>query len=317
MQIWYHETSAVNFYEGQEGFGTVATRNLQLEKNRDWRISPVTLWEILLTTEAERRKTLIDFCQHLFSRELLPAPDELIVGFIEAGMPREEPRRDLTSASSLAKAWSEIVDDKSRTLIYPEELIRSKGNALKEVTKEIFRVVKDEDVVLSPDLFHAKIDMSISQLVKEAERTMALYSLGEETVFRKVALFYCLLLLCAEVDFDNQATKEFWERLGIQSTQSRVEYVISNLPMLIVRGPFVMMAYMTMCQRQPKYSRGLWFDALHAIYLSYVEVLFSNDEHFQNLRDRINEKRLSQKIQVLSEVELVTVEKDWLGLPTD
>jgi hypothetical protein len=83
MEIWYFETSAVNaFMEGRSVEDALATRQLQLTKGRDWCLSPVTLWEILMTSDEVRREQILYFCQHLFSQDLLPSPPELDISII-------------------------------------------------------------------------------------------------------------------------------------------------------------------------------------------------------------------------------------------
>jgi hypothetical protein len=45
MEIWYFETSAVNlFMEGHTVEDALVTKQLQLNKGCDWRLSSVTLW---------------------------------------------------------------------------------------------------------------------------------------------------------------------------------------------------------------------------------------------------------------------------------
>lgn len=57
MEIWYLETSAVNFFmENRTVDDALATKQLQLNKGRDWRMSPVTLWEILMTSDEVLRE---------------------------------------------------------------------------------------------------------------------------------------------------------------------------------------------------------------------------------------------------------------------
>lgn len=109
MKIWYFETSAVNELMNRLTLeDALATKQLQLDKGREWRISPVTLWEILMTSAEERRDDIVYFCQHLFNRELMPAPSELIISYIEQGMPLLETERPLISNTQIAQTWREV-----------------------------------------------------------------------------------------------------------------------------------------------------------------------------------------------------------------
>lgn len=63
------------------------------------------------------------------------------------------------------------------------------------------------------------------------------------------------------------------------------------------------MAYMTLAQSKGKYSRGMFWDSLHSFYLTYVDFLFSEDEHFQDLKTSLGDHPNAFKIQKLSEVK--------------
>lgn len=315
MEIWYFETSAINFLQSNSEIGTLATRNFQLDKGRDWRISPTSIWEILLTTSEGRREVLIDYSQHLFSRELLPSPDELILGFIKSGMPKVEKQRDLTSTAPIALAWSEIVDDRTRTLIYDQDVLSHKANILKAFARNVHNILRDEDELLDSEIFHAKIDATLSELViKAGERVRGRELAPDEVRFHKLSLFYILLVLCAEAEIENRTCKDFWRELEISSIEGRINYIVEEIPQVIWRGPFVLMAYMTQCQGNEKFSRGLWFDCLHCIYITYVARFFSNDNHFRMLREEIPEQRLANRIVHMSEVNFTSQGKNWLGL---
>lgn len=71
----YFETSAINFFAKKHTIDdAIATKAFQKIRGRVWCISPVTLWEIMLTANDSQKEDLIYFCQHLFDEELLPSP---------------------------------------------------------------------------------------------------------------------------------------------------------------------------------------------------------------------------------------------------
>ena len=63
--------------------------------------------------------------------------------------------------------------------------------------------------------------------------------------------------------------------------------MIQNYEVLVYRGPFVEMALMayTQVDNNIRSNRGLLFDCLHTIYLTYVDIFITNDNHFIKLRD--------------------------------
>lgn len=306
MEIWYFETSAVNFFmDGRSVESALATKQLQLNKGRDWRISPVTLWEILMTSDERRREEIIYFCQHLFGRELLPSPSELIVSYIEQGMPMVEKPRKLISESNIANVWRDLVDDRDRTFILDHEDLRRRAKLIQSFTKEIHNLIKFGDLILSADKSYAGFDASLSSMVKE----IPFIKEGEPTTDElrlqyKVSLYYILTILCAEAELENGPIKKFWENLGIHSTLDRAWYVIKELSTLIHRGPFIVMSCMTISQAKGKYPRGVWFDSLHSMYVTYADKIFTSDGHFQGLRDVIPAPTLRERIHHMDEVEI-------------
>ena len=81
---FYLETSAVNYLADRFIYtDAIATKDLQLTKGNIWYLSPVTLWEIMLTSDKERRERIIFYCQHLFHEKLLNSPSEFIINYLK------------------------------------------------------------------------------------------------------------------------------------------------------------------------------------------------------------------------------------------
>ncbi len=306
MEIWYFETSAVNFFmEGHSVEDALATKQLQLNVGRDWRLSSVTLWEILMTSNEARREEIIYFCQHLFGRELLPSPAELIVPYIRQGMPKVESVRELKSTSRIAEVWRDLVDDRNKTFILDHEDVKRRAKLVQSHTKDVHELIKHGDLVITPDKSFSGLDGSLSNLVKKLPFIKAGEPTTKEQLLTyKVALYYIMIILCAEAELDTEPIKEFWRELGIDSTADRIIYVLREIPTLVHRGPFAVMACMTISQASGKYPRGVWLDSMHSIYMTYADKIFTTDGHFQGLRDIIPEPVLQQKIHHMDEVEL-------------
>ena len=127
MESWYFETSVVNWLMSQiTVYEAEKTKYFQRSKGRLWKLSPITLWEILMTSSDEHQDEITFFCQHLFDEELLPSPSELIISYIETGMPRVEAHRALRSNLHIANVWRELVTDKRKCFIYDKEDLRRK-----------------------------------------------------------------------------------------------------------------------------------------------------------------------------------------------
>ena len=72
LRRFYFETSALNaFADGRSVQDAIATKAFQNLKGRGFYLSPVVLWEVLLTSDEIARERLINFAQHLFEPDLL------------------------------------------------------------------------------------------------------------------------------------------------------------------------------------------------------------------------------------------------------
>lgn len=306
--VFYFETSAVNFLYRNWTIGdAIATKAFQEVRGRTWKLSPVTLFEILLTTDEEERERVIYFCQHLFARELLPSPEELIVEFIRAGSPVQEEERKLVSQSELAATWRYLVDNKDLTLVYEIESFVRLRDVLTTISKQVRSVMKRKGTLVHPNEQLASLDTTLSSIVN----SLSFVRLGEpisnhEVDIYKLSVAYILYILCSELTLDPRPVSQLWQSLKVSDDiQFRMRYTLQHHEELIHRGPFVIMAIMTMLQAARPFSRGVYLDCLHATYLPYVDIIVTQDEHFRWLREEMHQHITSAKIVHVDELEFV------------
>ena len=48
-------------------------------------------------------------------------------------------------------------------------------------------------------------------------------------------------------------------------------------------------------------NRGLFWDSLHSLYLPYVDIMLTNDNHFQRLSKRIDHYNYKKKLNISPE----------------
>ena len=115
FETYYFETSAVNYLFGNlfndNRFSTVKKKRLQLSKRRKWYISSIVLWEIFLSKNKKRKNQLFDFSRTLFYDYLIPSPEEIIINYINSGLPLIEKKYLLRSKSIFAKEWEKACKD--------------------------------------------------------------------------------------------------------------------------------------------------------------------------------------------------------------
>lgn len=269
-------------------------------------MSPVTLWEILVTGDFYQREDLIYFSQHLFYHKLLKSPAEFIINYINNGCPIEEKYFDIHSTSVFSEVWEDLVADKKKTFVTDRDEIKKvmksfqkNAGMLREIlTKESVRYSYDYKLV-STQIFY-ELRVKNLKVVKEDK-----YITSKSKKIYKASLFFILMILCAENIFDNEPIINFWKKIGITNIIERFNFIIKNYEVLVHRGPFLVMSLMAMNQYQVKASRGLFMDCLHSIYLPYVDVLMTNDLHFKSLKDRVEEAYpIFQKVFYVSDGKL-------------
>lgn len=312
MESWYFETSALNeFAKDRSVQDAIATKAFQNVRGRKWITSPVTFWEIMLTSDELQKEKLIYFSQHLLDRELLPSPEEILVEYIDNGFPAVEKPRPLISNSGIAATWRDLVDIPDKTFIYDKEEMKSRVAMLKPINKTIHQIMNGEDVPLMPIDTKGSINATLEGALNNLQfiKNDGEYDQDSRKIF-KLAIFYMMLILCAEVGFENNFIKQFWIKHEIDSTEDRIHYALKNFEPLIYRGPLAAMATMAFCQSKLKFSRGVFFDSLHAFYLTYVERFFTCDDHFKDLREELGQHPNASKIIHFDEVELSHHERD-------
>lgn len=301
----YFETSAVNTFAKDHTIAdAIATKVFQNLRGRSWCISPVTLWEIMLSSDNEKKENLIFFCQHLFEEELLPTPEEIIVEFISSGCPLVEQPRELISKSNIADIWREICKIKEKTLIYDQDELNKRIKLLTPFSKMLRKILQGEDVVLSPESEIAGADATFGNLINQLSFVRkGEYVSDESRRLYKLSIFYLMLILCAEVGLDNEIIQKFWLNFGVDRTIDRIFYSIKRWETLVHRGPFIEMAVMTRIQSENKFSRGVYFDGLHSIYLPFVDLFITDDQHFLNMREYLKDHPNSMKIFGIKELK--------------
>lgn len=307
----YFETSALNSFADKHTIqDAIATKAFQNTRGRGWYLSPVVLWEVLLTSNETDRERLIHFAQHLFEPDLLPSPEELIIRYMEAGCPIFEHEFHLSSNGVFSAAWRDICQITEKTLIYDKQLIAQKSNALREIGRLAHDFFKFGTIDISAKLGVANLQVSVQQLLDRFNVIPKELQENPDAIrhFRLVA-FYILVILCAGASIEGPTIDEFWGKRSINRIDERIEFVFSMHPELVLRGPFQQIALMTGFQSANKFSRGVYFDSLHTVYSIYSDLMISADGHFRTFRNELAKQSFDTKIRHIDELEFVYTER--------
>lgn len=303
--LWYFETSAVNYLATKLRVEeAMATRPLQEVKGRKWLISPVVIAELLLNSKDERREELVMLSQQLFHRELLPSPEEFLTRYVDDGCPMMERPRPLISASSLAAVWRDLCDTPEKTFVFSKESQRKRALWIAGLTKDLHRVTRNRPIALSRYGSDISIDLTLSHLARSLRPPSSdPEELEEQLVVRKLGIFYTLLVLCAGLGPDPETIQKWWRPKGISGVLDRLFYLLKHHEQVTYRGPIAWMAHMTEVQCRSEYSRGIFWDSLHSMYVTYVDRFFSEDRHFRELSESVGGHLNALRFARLSEME--------------
>jgi hypothetical protein len=304
----YLETSAVNYLADKYHCGDAkATRIYHELKGTKFYISPITIWEILLTADEGRREVLILYMQNIGYRQLINSPSELIINYIKAGCPLVEKQYNFHSHLQMGETWSDICDNTNKTLRFDQEPIKKGSKLFLYAINQASKLIEDVGIVTlekgnkHPDqiwldniLLKLK-GMLYDEMDSETKRTL------------KISVLLLLFIMCSQMDLDNTPIKEFWKERGIDGTYDRLEYLLKHHEELVYRGPFVMLAKMAIVQlnKGGKPTRGIYWDMLHSLYLIYTDMFFTNDSHFVKLKNSMDHPAL-KRITLLSEASIFT-----------
>lgn len=284
----YLETSAVNALANRFDWGDgKATKIYHSLKGTRFYISPVVLWEIFLTNNEKRREILIHYLQHLAYDKLLNSPSEFIINYLLAGCPLVEKHYDFHSKLSIAKTWTSICRDTKKTFIFNKEELARQSELLRKVFKYASKQIEEVGII-TPENIHKKENLIWLENIVNELKGISLKKTNERTrKIYKISILLILLILCSEIDIDSTFIKKYWSKIGLHEPEKRLEYLLKNHELLVYRGPFVILSEMVLLQLEKggKPTRGIFWDALHSIYLIYTDYFFSADDHFKKLRD--------------------------------
>ena len=286
----YLETSAVNYLLDNFTADELAVikRLLKEQKNACFCISSTTISEILYTSEELRREKLIFSLQNMCHEYLINTPEELIIKYIESGMPEVEKKYDFYSSQTLANVWKDLYNNQAKTFIYDFQEFNERKKASEKIFKEMIQDLSAENSYL-----RASIDDAI-KMDPEYE------TFNEEQLkIKQMCWLLIFLILCCGISIDNSCIEDYWNKLRISSMPERVLYSMYNLQDLTNIGPIVIMAIMWSNQLENS-NRGTLMDMFHSVYIVYCDSFLSNDNHFRELKlycEHVNFK----KINIISE----------------
>ncbi|WP_338518403.1 hypothetical protein [Alteromonas gracilis] len=231
--IFYLDTSALNFLaDNIKDFSFLAgmKENLKFELF----LSPVSLWEVLLSSNAKRRDYLIYWAQFNCASKLVKSPTEVIIEYIKQGCPVKDRKIFLDapySNSEMGATWEYIHGKIDRTIPVDFNELKERADGIRQLSKNLKRIINDmsNDSLKNyeNDPFHVAMIMALGKLElrleidKKAERTY------------KITLVFIFFFVCTGFELQNGIVSEFWNEKGIEDPFERLDFIIQNHSVLM------------------------------------------------------------------------------------
>jgi len=150
-----------------------------------------------------------------------------------------------------------------------------------------------------------RLDVLLSQLASRLSWLKGRSSIErDKQAIYKIAIYYMMILICAEAGVHPEPLHEFWRRAGVRSGLDRIVYMLEEYPSVLLRGPLILMAVTTYEQAKAQFSRGIYWDSLHATYITYVDWFLTEDRRLIELRKALHGRVHEHRIHAPSEMQL-------------
>ncbi|MES2766228.1 MAG: hypothetical protein V4642_10185 [Bacteroidota bacterium] len=307
----YLETSAVNFladkFSWRDG---KATRIYHELKGSRFYISTVTIWEILLTADEERKDALIQYLQNITYYKLINSPSEFIISFLKSGCPLVEKSYDFHSKLQIAEVWNDLCENPLKSFVYNQENLKQRADKIREVFKHASKQLEDIVLLLPNEMAVSRDQILLDKYLRNLKEVDLSETDERERKLFKISLVLILIILCTGIEIDNTPINDFWESIGINKIEERLSYVLKHYETIVYRGPIAVASTMVLTQLEigGKPTRGILWDALHSINLIYTDYFLTADEHFKKLKDK-NDHLIYSRIIHLSDDPVFTARK--------
>lgn len=306
----YVETSAVNYFmDTLNGEGAEATRRLQVSKGREWYVSTTVLWELMQIQDRRDLDACMYLSSFLFSEDLLKSAAEITIDFIEKGRPDYLTLYLPFTNSRLGAYWKRACQDKSFSFFIDDPLIKEATLFTKDVAKYVAYLTLDS----ARDSSSVKEELAgFADFLDSVYRRYFTDNVDTKTKWlRTTAILVLFVQLCLCLDITIDAINKFWEPIAIKDPFDRLSYLLERYPGLAQHGPVWNIANAILIQcTSGRSSRGAFHDGLHAIYLPFVDIFLTRDEHFRRMREKAKKefRGLYGKIYHLDELQMLRVD---------
>lgn len=306
MSSWYFETSGFNcLLNSFDSELILNTRELQHRKGRRLYISPITLWEVMLTSDEHKSDFLVFSAQNLFFNKMLATPSELMTRYLRYSYPENKIDYDIYTDLDIGEIWSRMTTDNSVRFDYSKSKLKAKTSMIRKISRNLHSIIFDK-VNQNDDLL-----FSISKIIRvhykclRDDGFLPKTCKYDEAVFFKLVVLFAMLFFVLRMDIDSNVIVQFWEEKGVNPDDPTkiLTHLFENYPKILKIGPLLEMATMAYNQvMSGSTNRGLLLDCYHMVYAPYVDFIVTGDNGFDDLKK--TESHYEKKILHVSELGL-------------
>lgn len=286
----YFDTSSINYINNfvKKTELRKLRKRFQKEFNGVPTISPLNLYEILNSTNIERKDELILTCQKFFAKNIFPSPCEILYNYIQKNTPLiEQEGLKLESDCQLGLIWKEMHSNLKKTIINVD--LSTMTNSRKSFYKQsevLYLAINNKFNINQEDENYTTLVSGVNGLYNKWVPFISKHDIidsEKELLYKTNTFFIFLVFFFMNSNFN--AVSDFWIKQKIYSPKLQIEYILNNFNSLLFRGPTVLMSLMAINQAKYKFERGFLLDCLHAGYYSYCKFFVSNDDHFKSFSE--------------------------------
>ena len=279
--ICYLDTSALNFFVDNIYFKNKLFSDIKEFVGIDICISEVTIWEVMLNSNKERKESLVAWAQFNCSNYLLKSPAELFVMYLENDCPRNDKKQfwfDRKTSLDIGATWEDIHGCIDKTF-QMDDFSYLNLKAETSYIWELPQLIKSIDGLINENISCGHFP-EIRKAFKKLTSKLNFKPKSENLT--KISFLFVLIFVCNTTgSICKQPINDYWEKKKISDLFDRLDWLIENAVSIFTRGPIVEMALIAQSQFPGSFNRGVLFDSLHSVYCYYADHFISNDKDFK------------------------------------
>jgi len=147
--------------------------------------------------------------------------------------------------------------DIKKTIIVDIENLKERTKPVRDMSKKFKSILDNITNKDNDNYYDSTFHKIMLRAIKNLNRTNPINNDDEKII--KLSLVFVFFFLCIGLELDNTPVRKYWQKIGIEDPFERLDWLIENLPEVVIPGPVIEMAKMAEAQfiTSNSKSRGL------------------------------------------------------------